>query len=290
MPTLSKSGKVNSHPEADYDMRYANRERCDSFTSTRFPSIGSCPEPLGSEGWAEPDANSFMVRGPAYKQDGVKVNAGSSIGQLIAVDVVQVDQPVYSGMSTHPSERIQLALKREKAMKEKGMKSDMPPFIFVVNIILPGPPFFHGVFYYAVDDVSTINGEDGTPSSKLCQRFLFGNSDEFRDKTFKLIPRIVEGNFMVRKAVGSTPAIMGTKLKQSYVRNERFMEVILDCGSSPVATGVIRLSLGYAKSLVVDMCFLLEADDDEYLPERVFGAVRIKYPSFGPHLRKVVEP
>jgi hypothetical protein len=105
-----------------------------------------------------------------------------------------------------------------------------------------------------------------------------------------MIPRIVEGNFMVRKAVGSTPAIMGTKVKQSYVRNERFMEVILDCGSSPVAKSVIGLSLGYAKTLVVDMCFLLEADSDEYLPERVFGAVRVKYPSFGPHNRKVEEP
>jgi hypothetical protein len=94
---------------------------------------------------------------------------------------------------------------------------------------------------------------------------------------------------LVRKAVGSTPAIMGTKLKQCYVRNERFMEVILDCGSSAVATGVIRLSLGYAKTLVVDMGFLLEADSDEHLPERIFGAVRIKYPSFGSHLRKVVE-
>jgi hypothetical protein len=290
MPSIGKSGKVNNHPEEDYDMRFANRERCDSFTSMRFPSIGSHPEPLSSEGWAEPDANSFMVRGPSYKEDGVKINAGSSIGNLFAVDVVQVDSPIYKGMSVHPSERIQRALKREKIMKEKGMESDMPPFIFVVNIILPGPPFYHGVFYYAVDDLSTINGEDGTPSSKLCQRFLFGNSNEFRDKTFKMIPRIVEGNFMVRKAVGSTPAIMGTKVKQSYVRNERFMEVILDCGSSPVAKSVIGLSLGYAKTLVVDMCFLLEADSDEYLPERVFGAVRVKYPSFGPHNRKVEEP
>ncbi|KAL3918794.1 MAG: hypothetical protein SGILL_004070 [Bacillariaceae sp.] len=290
MPSIGESGNVVRNPDEDYDMRFANRERCDSFTSTRFPAIGSHPEPLSNEKWAEPDANSFMVRGPSYKQDGVKVNAGSSIGQLIAVDVVRVDNPLYSGMSMHPSERVQIGLKREKILKEKGMKSDMPPFIFVVNIVLPGPPFYHGVFYYAVEDIATINGEDGTPSSKLCQRFLFGNSDEFRDRTFKLIPRIVEGNFLVRKAVGSTPAIMGTKLKQSYVRNERFMEVILDCGSSPVATGVISISLGYAKTLVVDMGFLLEADSDEYLPERVFGAVRTKYPSFGNHLRKVEEP
>jgi Protein ENHANCED DISEASE RESISTANCE 2, C-terminal/START domain len=288
-PSFGKETHGVSHSQ-DYDLRYVNRERCDSFTSVRFPSIGSHPEPLANEKWAEPDANSFMVRGPSYKTDRVKVNAGDSIGQLIAVDVVEVEKPIYSGMSTHPSERIQLGLAREKILKEKGIQSDMPPFIFVVNIILPGPPFYHGVFYYAVDDISTVNGSDGTPSSKLCQRFFFGGSDDFRDRTFKLIPRIVEGNFMVRKAVGNTPAIMGTKLKQRYVRNERFMEVILDCGSSAVATGVIRVSLGYAKTLVVDMGFLLEADDEDYLPEKIFGAVRMKYPSFGSHLRKVEVP
>jgi hypothetical protein len=187
----------------------------------------------------------------------------------------------------HPTERIQLALERERRLLAKGTPSDIPPFVFLVNIILPGPPFYHGVFYYAVDDMSCIDGTDGTPSSKLSQRFFFGDDDRFRDRTFKLIPTIVEGNFVVKKAVGSTPAIMGTKLAQRYVQNDRFFEVILDCGSSSVATGVIRLSLGYAKTLVVDMGFLLEGDTEEYLPERIFGCVRMKHPYFGPQLRKV---
>jgi hypothetical protein len=273
-----------------YDFRYANRERCDSMTLDTVSGIEARPKPLDIEKWAEPDANSFLVRGPMYKKDKVKINAGRSIGQLIAVDLVQVDKPIYTGMSTHPYERIQLALRREKRMKEQGKKSDMPPFIFVVNIMLPGPPFYHGVFYYAVDDMSSIDGSDGTGSSRLANQFLFGDSDEFRDRTFKLIPQIVAGNFMVRKAVGSTPAIMGTKLKQKYVRNKRFLEVLLDCGSSSVATGVIRLTLGYAKTLAVDMGFLLEGDDEEHLPEKIFGCVRMKFPEFGPHLRKVEPP
>jgi hypothetical protein len=273
-----------------YDFRYANRERCDSMTFDTVSRIEARPKPLDIEKWAEPDANSFLVRGPMYKKDKVKINAGTSIGQLIAVDLVVVDKPIYTGMSKHPSERIQLALQREKRMKEQGKNSDMPPFIFVVNIILPGPPFYHGVFYYAVEDMSSIDGSDGTGSSRLAKQFLFGDSDEFRDRTFKLIPQIVAGNFMVRKAVGSTPAIMGTKLKQTYVRDKRFLEVVLDCGSSSVATGVIRLTLGYAKTLAVDMGFLLEGDDKDHLPEKIFGCVRMKFPEFGPHLRKVEPP
>ena len=100
------------------------------------------------------------------------------------------------------------------------------------------------VFYYAVDDMSLIDGSDGTPSSKLCQEFFFGKDDTFRDNTFKLIPHIVEGNFMVRKAVGSTPAIMGNKIKQTYVQGERFFELMIDTGSSSVAAGVIRICNG----------------------------------------------
>lgn len=287
----SRSGpqERDGSDQISYDLRFANRERCDSITFDTLSGLETLPPPLFYDKWAEPDANSFVVRGPSYKEDRIKINAGASIGRLVAVDVVRVEKPIYSGMSMHPNERIQRALRREKMLKESGKESDMPPFIFVVNIVLPGPPVYHGVFYYAVDDMSTIDGSDGTGSSRLCKEFLFGDSDSFRDRTFKLIPQIVQGNFMVRKAVGSTPAIMGTKLKQCYVRRDRFMEVILDCGSSPVASGVIRLSLGYAKSLVIDMGFLLEGDTRDYLPERIFGCVRMKYPEFGPSLRKVDE-
>uniref|UniRef100_A0A7S1V6X1 START domain-containing protein n=1 Tax=Grammatophora oceanica TaxID=210454 RepID=A0A7S1V6X1_9STRA len=287
-PSLAQSSSVDYDDDhVNYDFSFAGHE----LSMGRKKGISATPPILSHDNWGEPNANSFRVRGKTYTKDKLKINAGSSIGRLIAVDVVGVDAPLYeSGLSLHPTERMQLALQREKSMKERGQPSELPPFIFIVNIVLPGPPFYHGVFYYAIDDMSSIDGSDGTPSSKLCKQFFFGDSDEFRDKTFKLIPQIVEGNFMVRKAVGSTPAIMGTKLRQLYIQRQRFFEVILDCGSSAVATGVIRLSLGYAKTLVIDMGFLFEGYDETTLPERIFGCVRIKNLLFGPHLRKVEPP
>jgi hypothetical protein len=57
-----------------------------------------------------------------------------------------------------------------------------------------------------------------------------------------------------------------------------------------VATGVIRLSLGYARTLVIDMGFLFEGNDETTLPERIFGCVRIKNMDFGPQLRHVECP
>jgi hypothetical protein len=271
----------------DYDYTYACHEVDIVQTIT---GLENTPRPLDTEKWTIPDSNSFRVRGMHYKEDKKKYNAGPSIGRLVAVDVVSVDKPIYSGFTVHPTERMQLALRKEALLMAQSIESDMPPFFFVVNIVLPGPPVHHALFYYAVDNRSSIDGTDGTPSSKLCNEFFFGQSDAFRDRTFKLIPQIVQGNFIVRKAVGSTPAIMGKKLRQLYIRSDRFFEVVLDCGSSPVASGIIRISLGYARTLVVDMAFLFEADDQSFLPERIFGCVRVKNMEFGPNLRFVQCP
>lgn len=277
--------------DRNYDFTYSARESTKIKDSTS--GLPAVPPPFYTDGWAEPDSNSFLVRGPSYKVDQVKINAGQSIGRLLATDICEVTAPIYSGMSKHPNERIQLALQKEKMLKAKGLPSDVPPFIFVLNIVLPADPLYHMVFYYAVDDMSEIDGTSGTPTSKLCNEFFFGDSDEFRDKTFKLIPQIVQGNFMVRRAVGTTPAIMGKKLRQLYVKdeeNKRFFEIVLDCCSSSVAAGVIRLSLGYAKTLVIDIGFLFEGDDETVLPERLFGGVRLKNADFGMPIRKVEPP
>jgi len=240
-----------------------------SFSS--LPSaIATNPEPIPPKYWSEPDSDSFKVRGKDYKTDKKKINAGDSVFKLIALDVVEGHESLLGGICKLPNERVQQALKAER---EGGPQA--PKFIVAINIAIPGPPYFHAVFYYAVDDMSLIDGTGDDPLSPLANQFFFGDSDEFRDKTFKLIPRIVDGNFLVRKAVGSTPAIIGKKLEQSYVRDDRFFELVLDVGSSSVASGVVRLSLGYSRTLVVDMAFVLQGDEYDHLPERVFGCARV---------------
>jgi hypothetical protein len=226
---------------------------------------------LPTSRWAEPDSNSFKVRGKQYLTDRKKVNAGESIMQLMGVDIVQVPIPERKGLCAHPKEWVQMSLQREKAGGPKA-----PTFIFAVNILLPGPPHYHLMIYYSVEDLSKIDGSSGAESSLLANKFFFGDSDAFRDVTFKLIPQIVEGNFIVRKAVGSTPAIMGLKLKQYYFSSERYFELFLDVASSSVAAGVVALTVGYAKTLVVDMAFLLEGAEEWALPEKILGTCRLK--------------
>jgi len=198
----------------------------------------------------------------------------------------------------HENGRVQTALRAEELQNgDASGPRAFPPFLFCVNIRIPHPTpgrEYHIAAYYAVDDLSTIDGSGNCPSSKLARRFFFGtgnddkDDDDFRDGTFKLVPRIVEGNPLIKKAVGSKPVIMGRKLKQSYVRGERFFELIIDVGSDKVADKIVKMCIGSAKSIVVDMAFLLEGKDASVLPERVMGAVRLKNIDFK-NQRRVVQ-
>ena len=97
-----------------------------------------------------------------------------------------------------------------------------------------------------------------------------------RDQTFKLIPKCVDANWVVKRAVGGTPAILGKKLKQHYHRQKHYFELDIDIGSDAIAAGVVRLALGYAKSIVVDIAYVLEGKTQAELPESVMGTIRVK--------------
>jgi len=227
------------------------------------PLLPTQPPPLQAKYWTEPSATSFQVRGANYIKDRKKVESRPSLFRLFAVDLVKVSKPILKGFCNHPNERVQQCLKAEKA---KIAGSEMPPFIFCVNITVPGTPAHHLVIYFAVDDISLIEppkeGEQMTAFRTLASRFFFGDSDEFRDSTFKLIPRIVSGNFVVKKAVGSKPTILGKKLKQHYIQNDRFFELIVDVGSDKIAKKVVGLSVGYVSTecmfllkVLADLCY-----------------------------------
>ena len=83
------------------------------------------------------------------------------------------------------------------------------PFTFVVNMIVPCSINLSLLLYF--QPASKDWREDGTPMSKLLQNFINNPDDKFRNDRFKLIPRIVKGNMLIKKAVGSRPAVIGNK-------------------------------------------------------------------------------
>lgn len=120
----------------------------------------------------------------------------------------------------------------------------------MIQLMVPGPPHFAFVAYFKPKDESILTSD--TPFGRLAQPFFFGEDDDFRDEHFKLIPKVpihqsqcsvivsgvsqvVQGNFIVKNAVGAKPAILGKKLKQHYFRGNKYFELDVDIASSSVS-------------------------------------------------------
>ena len=129
------------------------------------------------------------------------------------------------------------------------------------------------------------NGEYTDPVLETAARSAFlialdrfvKSSNEYRDNHFKFIPRLIEGNFIVKKAIGSKPALIGTKLKQSYHMNlqKNYLEIDVDVCSSKIAANIFGLVKKVAKELTIDFNFTIEGQDMDTLPEVLIGGGRI---------------
>ncbi|KAI5441154.1 hypothetical protein KIW84_010569 [Lathyrus oleraceus] len=203
--------------------------------------------------WTSPSGEGFKIRGKNYLKDNSKVVGGDPLLKLVAVDWLTVDKPL-DKVALHGRSMVQ---------SEAGKKL---PFILVFNLQVPAKPNYSLVLYYASE--RPINKDS------LLAKFLDGD-DMFRDSRFKLIPSIVEGYWMVKRAVGTKACLLGKAVTCKYFRQDNFLEIDVDIGSSSVARSVVGLVLGYVTSLVVDLAILIEAKEESDLPEYILGTVRL---------------
>ena len=126
-------------------------------------------------------------------------------------------------------------------------------------MILPGPPYYHLVMYFGIDgleELGLISGSKKRSYTPSLKKFLFGNSDEFRNKTLKFLPNVKEGSFLLKTAVGTKPFILGNYLNQKFIRGERFLEVVADVGSSTTFQKLLKLSSNYVSPSSFQLLYL----------------------------------
>jgi len=211
--------------------------------------------------WMPLPASTFSVRGAGYLKDGKKAPS-SSASELLAVELFRRDEPLYAVASRPDSPAATLSSRSAAQLRS----------IFVVNLIIPSQTgVYQVVFYFGLHHSDTA-----APADALLDRFVSG-TDAFRNARFKLIPSVHEGGFIVKKAIGSRPAILGRTLKQRFSASGNVFEVAVDCNSSPTAGRVVSLVKSYAKSLVVDLAFVIEAQAADELPERLLGCCRLSH-------------
>ena len=191
-----------------------------------------------------------------YLCDRVKVPSALSLCALFLTDVPQLH------VARHPGAFV---AKRRAARAPDGGAA---PDAFCLNFCMPWGNF---VIYWARPP------PDGGAAARVLDDFVRARDDGHRDARLKLIPRVVEGNWLVRRAVGGghNAAKLAEALKLSYFSGPDYFEVDAYIVGSAAARRILSVVKSATSELVLDLALVVEGATPEDLPEQVLGAVRL---------------
>lgn len=112
---------------------------------------------------------------------------------------------------------------------------------------------------------------------RLLVQFVQGDNS-WRNNRLKLVPHAVEGgNWLVSKAVGNRPAIIGNKLDTTYYANPElnYLECCINVNSSKIGSSIFRVVKGYSVWLTIDLTFVIEGQAEDELPEAIMAGARL---------------
>ncbi|KAK4785722.1 hypothetical protein SAY86_002411 [Trapa natans] len=215
----------------------------------------------GTNGWSSPPSNVFSLRSKSYFTNRRKSPSSDYLLSPAGMDWLKSASKLENVLG-RPDNRVTRALR-----KAQSAGLSLKSFIFAINLQVPGKDQHSAVFYFAV--------EETIPPGSLLYRFI-NEGDAFRNSRFKIVNRIVKGPWIVKKTVGNYGScLLGKALTCNYHRGDNYFEIDVDIGSSKIASAILHLALGHVTSVAIDMGFLVEAQAEEELPEKLIGAVRV---------------
>ncbi|KAL9190715.1 hypothetical protein ACHAXT_000421 [Thalassiosira profunda] len=227
-----------------------------SALSSPLPTF---PDNRGISCWSKPDHRIFRVRSSTYLQDRVKLPSDPAVFHCRGVDVWITDN-AERNIARHPS-----------VLGGELHKEDT----FVVNFLLP---FANLVAYFTIPPIEQMPAN----VAEVWTRFIRGEQ-EYRDGKLKLLPVVVDGPWIVKKAVGpgTAPAMIGRDLPLQYYFSEPtatkkgVYEVDVLVMASRIARGILNVVKGHTKSLTIAFAFIIEASEEAHLPETVLCAFQV---------------
>ena len=262
-------------------------------------------------GWSQADYRSeTFIRGPTYLTSRHKIAARAPWFECVDLEVLlsRTRQENTAGRAGSPIARL-----HERHPPPVGLTSlapNDPSFTLVLNFMVPlkNDDGVYVVMYFqhrphniplmasppAPRSSAPLNeqkvqvnsaGEYADPALEAAARSAFlhawsrfvSGSNEYRDAHLKFIPHLIEGPWVVKKAMGTKPAVLGSKLKQSYHANAKLnvLEVDIDVCSSKIAANIFGVVKSTARELIIDLSFVVEGQDTQTLPEVLLAAARI---------------
>ncbi|KAF8403070.1 hypothetical protein HHK36_011164 [Tetracentron sinense] len=178
------------------DLQEASRENSVSCCyGATLPKDPSCSLACS---WATPDPTTFLIRGDNYLQDHLKIKAKHTLMEMVAADWLRSDKRE-DDLGGRPGSIVQNIYEEQYHMNQ-----------------IPGSSTYSLAVYYMMS----------TPleDAPLLESFVKGD-DAFRNSTFKLIPYISKGSWIVKQSVGKKACLIGQALEVNYFHGKNYLEV-----------------------------------------------------------------
>jgi len=278
------------------------------YTSTMpKPDIltGQLIRDLQSNSYTDGNGALFDIRGPNYLQDRIKIPSQDSVCKLVDLDLFRANEiDLYTSFEfRHVNDEEEVMDENvidddghneheddDDLVKDEDKDSYEPkwyakhPMSFVSRARELGDQriFFVVHFDTGMEHLVATFVPNYKPDSSDCpevrcwERFISGDAD-YRNARFKIIPYCLDGPWLVKKTIGLKPAIIGKKIN-CYWKDDmdsKVIEFYCDIASSIMATTMLGIVKSACKSVVLDLAFLIEAQEDDELPERILGVARL---------------
>ena len=248
-PIVAMMTRSSSLPSEDAMLESgASAERVSADTEAAQVEF-SCPAGVSNAGRkghyvSEPPAFAFRVRGPDYLSTKAKVPCDWAALTLLGVDLQRAKQK-----QDHVAEGAYSAKMAQLREVYPGRE------FLIINFQCPSRAggSVSVVLWWAMSERAQTDAK----FMALWRQMMDVDDDKWRGARLKLIPCVVEGNFIVRKLVGSRPVLIKA-IKTKYYTGPGYFEVNADIVSSSMATNMWRGVESAARGLVVDLGFVLE--------------------------------
>ena len=216
--------------------------------------------------FGQPKAETVQLRSITYKHDGKKQISAPPVFKLIYAQAFKTDIMI-DHIAMHPS----------SWFNQNISLDDMSTFTIIIHLQVKSIKTSFITYHCFDRDMFVGYNSNGTPIikgdrafTKLLDLILNCNDKTIRNNRIKLIPRIVEGPYPVKRVVENRPVLLGNKVSQNYYRGTNYFEIDSRVDESMVAASIIKLCHRFAKRIVVDMAWTLQGEQFDELPERLF--------------------
>lgn len=246
-------------------LNFSNHQKSvNNFLQDNQAFIKSYSDLQNNNCWSQTESQKFLVRSKNYLVDNIKFPSKDTLLETIACKLIPFNSKNKDNHHnlTKDIKSILNHISNHENSNEKESE------LFIITFLVPG---------YKVSWIYREKKDDPKNSNYISfwKEFYHHQDDEYRNKRFKLLPDIPNGNWIVKQTIGNKPAIISKTIKTTWNRQKNYLEVIYDVSTSFIGNRIFNVVKHYAKTIILDLAFIIEAQTEDELPERVLCSTRM---------------